>query len=326
MLDAGLGKQARCLFPRPASSIQHLASKKMKAKTKVMPDLTRARHGFSHTIDSALLVLMRMGIGSERVTIRKAGRGWGRARVIDQQPAAGKGLTSEMVVELIVEGDSMFHQLPVGMHEASRDGEIGTRELVSIFDDAVEKASVYVRLGGLIFDVRPGNPGGCARWIRLFGIEPENWPKERWYKLAIILPCLRYLTGRESGLRLAMRMLLNIEISSITWRPRRTLMNPADRSLLGSQASRLGVDLLVGDGIDDEALMEITLRAETLEKYRGFQTDEWRRRIDQVMRLVAPYHWVYQFKWLVGDTNRPPRLGIEIENAVLGINSHLGNI
>jgi len=231
-----------------------------------------------------------------------------------------------MVVELTIEGDSLFHHLPVGMHEPSRDGEIGTRELVSVFDDAIEKASVYVRLGGLFFDVRPGNPGGCARWIKLFGIEPEFWPVERWYKLAILLPYLRSLTGRESGLRLAMRMLLELEIASIIWCPRRTLMDPADHSLLGTQASRLGVDLLVGDGVEDEALMEITLRAETLEKYRRFQTDESRRRIAQVMRLVAPYHWVYQFKWLVGDLDRSPRLGIEIENAVLGVNSHLGSL
>jgi predicted component of type VI protein secretion system len=182
-----------------------------------------------------------------------------------------------------------------------------------------------MRLGGLFFDVRPENPGGCARWIRLFGIEPEDWPKERWYKLAILLPCLRYLTGRESGLRLSMRMLLDLEIASIAWRPRRTLMDASDRSLLGSRDSRLGVDLIVGDGIDDEALMEITLRAETLEKFRRHQTDEGQKRINRVMRLVTPYHWVYRFKWLIGDVDLAPRLGIEIENAVLGVNSHLGS-
>jgi predicted component of type VI protein secretion system len=137
---------------------------------------------------------------------------------------------------------------------------------------------------------------------------------------------LRYLTGRESGLRLSMRTLLDLEIASIAWRPRRTLMDTSDRSLLASAMSRLGVDLIVGDGIDDEALMEITLRAETLEKFRRHQTDEGQKRINQVMRLVAPYHWVYQFKWLIGDTGRAPRLGIEIENAVLGVNSHLGSL
>jgi hypothetical protein len=295
-------------------------------KAGVIPDLIHPRHGFYHTVDSALLTLLRAGIGTDRITIRKAGRGWDRSRVIDQHPPAGTPLTQEMMVELSVEGDSMFYHLPVGMHEASSDGEIGTREMVTLFDDAIEKASVYMRLGGLFFDVRPSNPGGCARWIRLFGIEPEDWPKERWYRLAILLPCLRYLTGRESGLRLSMRMLLDLEIASITWRPRRTLMDASDRSLLGAHASRLGVDLIVGDGIDDEALMEITLCAETLEKFRRHQTDEGQKRIDQVMRLVAPYHWVYRFKWLIGDVDRAPRLGVEIDNAVLGLNSHLGSL
>jgi hypothetical protein len=294
-------------------------------KAVLMPDVIRPRHGFHHTVDSALLTLLRMGVGTDRITIRKAGRGWARSRVIEQQPAAGAPLTQDVMVELTVEGDGMFHHLPVGMREASRDGEIGTREMVSIFDDAVEKAAVYMRLGGPFFNVRPENPGGCARWVKLFGIEPEDWPKEKWYKLAILLPCLRYLTGRESGLRLAMRMLLDLEIASISWRPRRTMMDASDRSLLGWRSSRLGVDMIVGDGIDDEALMEITLRAETLEEFRRRQTDESQKRINQVMRLVAPYHWVYRFKWLRGDVSRAPRLGVEIENAVLGVNSHLGS-
>ena len=294
-------------------------------KVDLMPDVVQPRHGFHHTIDSALLALLRLGVETDRITVRKAGRGWGRSRVIEQQPAAGAPLRQDVVVELTVEGDGMFHHLPVGMREASRDGEIGTRELVSIFDDAVEKAAVYMRLGGPFFNVRPENPGGCARWIKLFGVEPEVWPKEKWYKLAILLPCLRYLTGRESGLRLAMRMLLDLEIASISWRPRRTLMDASDRSLLGSAMSRLGVDMIVGDGIDDEALMEITLRAETLEEFRRRHTDEGQKRINQVMRLVAPYHWVYRFKWLIGDVSLAPRLGIEVQNAVLGVNSHLGS-
>jgi hypothetical protein len=294
-------------------------------KLGAMPDMVQPRHGFHHTIDSALLALLRQGIGTDRITIRKAGRGWARSRVIEQQPAAGAPLGRETVVELTVEGDGMFLHLPVGMREASREGEVGTRELVSIFDDPIEKASVHMRLGGLFFDVRPENPRGCARWIKLFGIEPDDWPKEKWYRLAVLLPCLRYLTGRESGLRLAMRMLLDLEIASISWRPRRTLMDASDRSLLSSRDSRLGVDLIVGDGIDDEALMEITLRAETLEKFRHYQMDEGQKRINQVMRLVAPYHWVYRFKWLIGDVSRAPRLGVEIENAVLGVNSHLGS-
>src|SRR5262249_18616753 len=89
-------------------------------KVDLMPDVIKPRHGFHHAVDWALLILWSRGVGTDRITIRKAGRGWGRARVIEQQPAAGAPLTREMVVELTVEGDGMFHHLPVGMREASR--------------------------------------------------------------------------------------------------------------------------------------------------------------------------------------------------------------
>lgn len=294
-------------------------------KTEVMPDLTWPRHGFHHTADSALMNLMQLGVGADRITIRKAGRGWQPLRVVEQYPAAGQALTPDVTVELAVEGDGAFFHLPVGMHEASREGQIGTREFVSLFDDAIEKAAVYVRLGGLFFDVRQSNPAGCKRWIELFGIDPDAWPQERWYRLAILLPCLRYLAGRERGLRLALRLLLGLEVSAINWCPRRTMMAAEDRSLLGERAGRLGVDLILGDGVDDEASMEITLGPISLAEYWRHQTEEGQYRLNQVMRLVAPYHWVYELKWLVGDSSRAPRLGVEIENAVLGVNSHLGS-
>jgi hypothetical protein len=290
----------------------------------VMPDLTWPRHGFYHTVDSALLNLMQLGISPDRITIHKAGRGWQPLRVVEQQPAAREPLTPDVTVELTVEGDGAFYHLPVGMHEASPEGVIGTYEIVSLFDDAVEKAAVYVRLGGLFFDVRPNNPAGCARWIALFGIDPEAWPRERWYQLAILLPCLSYLAGREKGLRLALRLLLDLEVEAIGWRPRRTVMAKEDRSLLGQRAARLGVDLILGDGVDDEASLELSLGPISVKEYWYFQTNEGQHRLNQVMRLVAPYHWIYDLKWLVGDKTRAPRLGSEIENAVLGVNSHLG--
>jgi predicted component of type VI protein secretion system len=102
------------------------------------------------------------------------------------------------------------------------------------------------------------------------------------------------------------------------------MMAPEDRSLLGRRAGRLGVDLILGNGIDDEAALEITLGPVSLADYRRHRTEEGGRRIQQVLRLVSPYHWVYDLKWLVGDAACGPRLGSEIENAVLGVNSHLG--
>lgn len=291
----------------------------------VMPDLTTPRHGYHHTVDSALASLAQLGIGPDRITIRKAGRGWAPRRVVEQQPEAGKPLKPNVLVTLVVEGDGLFDHLPVGMREASEPGRIGTEELVSLFDDPVEKAAHFVRQGGLYFDVRPDHPAGCARWIRLFGIEPEEWKRDCWYRLALLLPRLRSLAGTEDGLRLALQLLVEVDLVKRRWLWRRTLIAEGDRSLLGEQASQLGVDLIIGDGMDDEVALEITLGPILLERYRRFDQDEEEQRLlRQVMRLVRPYHWEYEIRWLVGDADRAPRLGIAEENSVLGVNFHLG--
>lgn len=293
----------------------------------VMPDLTTPRHGYHHTVDSALVSLAHLGIGPDRITIRKAGRGWAPRRVVEQQPEAGKSLEPNVLVTLVVEGDGLFDHLPVGMREASEPGRIGTEELVSLFDDPVEKAAHFVRQGGLYFDVRPDNPRGCARWVRLFGIEPEDWKRDYWYRLALLLPRLRSLAGTEAGLRLALQLLLEVDLVQYCWRRRRTLIAEDDRSQLGAWASQIGVDLIVGDGLDDEVALEITLGPIPLDRYRRFDEDEGEQRLlKQVMTLVTPYHWEYEIRWLVGDAGRAPRLGIAEENSVLGVNFHLGHL
>ena len=56
------------------------------------------------------------------------------------------------------------------------------------------------------------------------------------------------------------------------------------------------------------------------------QTKTGQRRFDQVLRLVMPYHWVYEVKWLVGAAGYAPELGSENKNSVLGVNSYLGQL
>jgi predicted component of type VI protein secretion system len=181
-----------------------------------------------------------------------------------------------------------------------------------------------VRQGGLYFDVRPENALGCARWIRLFGIDPAEWPRERWYPLAVLLPRLQDLAGREPGLRLALKILLDLDVAAIEWRARRTRLSPDTLSRFGERASRLGVDLIVGDGLEDEAALDITLGPVSLPIYRQYHTEDGRQRLRQVLHLLLPYHLEYALCWLVGDTEQAPRLGIGDENALLGINTHLG--
>jgi hypothetical protein len=291
----------------------------------VMPELTHPRFGFYHTTDSSLTSLSRAGVGPERITIRKIGRGWQKQRVVSQQPAQGAELTSDVLIDLTVEGDGLFYYLPTGMRVGGKEGEIGIEELVSLFDDGVEKAAFYARQGGLYFDLRPENRVGCARWIKLFGFDPDDWPTESWYKLSLFLPCLHRLAGCELGLRLALRILLDLEIDSLNWYPRHTRLSTTELSHFGETSSQLGIDLIVGDKLDDEQGMKIVLGPVWLSIYLEHQTEESLRRINQVLRLAIPYHTSYRVDWLVGDRNRPPVLGIEEQNSVLGINTHLGH-
>lgn len=290
----------------------------------VMPDLTWPECGFYHTVDSALASLSRAGIASGRITIKKAGRGWQKSRVVGQHPPEGSPLTPDAAVEIQVEGDGLFYHLPTGMRDGRKEGVLSAEELTSLFDDATEKSAYYVRQGGLYFDISPDNNAGCARWIRLFGINHEDWSNQSRYKLALILPHLQRLAGREDGLRLVLKVLLDLELREINWQPNQTLLADDELSLFGKQASRLGTDLIVGDRVEDEAMMEITIGPVSLLTFQEHQ-EESEQRVHQVLRLVLPYHLVYTVRWLVGDTNLAPRLGIIQENSVLGINTHLGH-
>jgi hypothetical protein len=292
----------------------------------VMPDVSWPRYGFYHTADSALASLARAGIAPERITLRRAGRGWQKDRVVRQSPPAGSPLTDDVTVELAVEGDGLFSRLPIGMRDLGPDPERepGVHELAALVDDPIDKVANYVRQGGLYFDVRPDNAPGCARWIRLFGIDPAEWPRESWYPLAVLLPRLQGLGGREAGLRLALKVLLGLNVAAIDRRARRTHLEPEALSRFGERASRLGIDLIVGDGMADEAAFDITLGPVSLPVYRQHQTAEGTQRIRQVLHLLLPAHVAYAIRWLVGDADRAPRLGIGEENALLGINAHFG--
>lgn len=311
----------------PVESVEEQAVEHSPSAS-VMPDFTRPRYGYYHTIDSALASLSRAGVPPERITIKKVGPGWQQDRIVQQEPAPGTPLTGTVAVELTIEGEGLFYHLPTGMRELGPDPERepGIQAFADLFDDPLEKAAHYVRQGGLYFDIRPEHPAGCAQWIRLFGIIPEDWPPESWYKLAILLPRLHFLAGREVGLRVALKLLLDLDVVALCWRQRRTPLTPQQFSRLGERASRLDVDLIVGDGLNDETTLDMTVGPISLSTYRKHQTSEGTRILQQICRLVLPYHLDYAVHWLVGDTTRAPRLGIDQENAILGVNTHLGRI
>ncbi|MGA2136824.1 MAG: type VI secretion system baseplate subunit TssG [Bryobacteraceae bacterium] len=290
----------------------------------VMPDFEHAHFYFHHTIDSSLEILWQLGISSARISIRMVGFDGPLGKIVGQDPAAGTPLAPNVTVALLVSGLGTFHQLPVGMWDAGGDGEMGTKEIVELFDDSVQKAAHWVREGARIFDIHPDNRPACGRWINLFGLEASQWPEENWYELALLLPQLHQIAGRQDGIRLALKQLLNLDLLEIRKRQRTLMVAPRDLSLLGMQASVLGADFCLGNRLESVRAWEIRIGPLSLARYDEMQEEANRQRLDAVLRLSIPFHQSYEVSYLVLDPRRAPELGIRERNSCLGVNTHLG--
>jgi predicted component of type VI protein secretion system len=88
--------------------------------------------------------------------------------------------------------------------------------------------------------------------------------------------------------------------------------------------NRLGVDCIVGNEAEDLAGIWLLVGPVSLDTYYSYQRSEKKRLITSVLGLCTSCQRRCWISWLVGDRNKAPRLGLEQENARLGINSHLG--
>lgn len=289
-----------------------------------MPELCRSFRGFHHTVDSALEVLWGLNVSPHRITLRMDGRGYPTHWVVAQKPAPGTELGEGDRIELVIAGLGYFHSLPVAFWDTGGEARMGTREIVSPIDDPYQKAAHWLREGARLFDISEKNPDACARWISLFGLNPEHWPKEKWFPLALLLPGLQALSGKEYGIRFALHSMLGLPLEAMRRSARRRYLDEDDLSLVGQRYSRLGVDAVVGDAVEDLAQITLVLGPVSLETYFRFQDPEQRYLLDAVLYLIAPLHQRYTLAWSVEDRGKAPRLGIEMRNSRLGLNSHLG--
>ena len=290
----------------------------------VMPDLASSFHGFHHTVDSALEVLSNMGISAGRITLEMDGPGYPSRWVVAQSPPAGAPLGPGDAIRLRIAGLGYFHHLPVAFWDTGGEAEIGTREIVSVVDDPFQKAAHWLREGARLFDISERNLDACARWISLFGLDPEVWPQELWFRLSLLLPSLQSLAGKEHGIRFALQLLLGLPLEKIRRRPRVRYLAEEDLRLLGEAHSRLGVDFALGDHVEDLAQLVLVIGPVPLETYYRFQQEDQRYLLHATLYLVTTCHQNWSVEWRVADRRRAPRLGVEALNSRLGLNTHLG--
>ena len=203
---------------------------------------------------------------------------------------------------------------------------MGTREIVGVIDDPYQKAAHWLRQGARLFDIGANNPDACARWIALFGMNPEHWPAQIWYPLAVLLPSLQSLAGKEYGMRFALHLMLGLPTQGIRRAARFRRLAEPGLSLLGERMSRLGVDAIVGDRVEDLAQLTLVIGPVPLDTYYAFQEEGRKGLLDAVLYLIAPCHQRYRVAWSIEDRAKAPALGIEERNSRLGLNSMFGSL
>ena len=292
-----------------------------------MPAFAAGSHAHRHSIHSALATLGALGVSAHRIVLRRTGRDAVEpGTVVAQMPATGTPLLLDTTVHLDVAGLGFTHALPVGMWDSGGETHAGTREILEAFDDPLEKLKHWFHEGAPLFRIAPDDLGACARWLELFGLQPAVWPTGLWYRLAALIAGMAQLSCSEEGCAFVLKTLLGLPVQSFRYHPSLTLLPKASLSSLGKKSSCLGVDLLMGDAVEDLAALEVEIGPVTLETYEHFQEgEEGSTLLRRTLEMIMPVSTSYSVRWSVLDRNRAPRLGLKEHNSRLGINTHMGN-
>ena len=291
-----------------------------------MPAFAGGAHSFTHSVDSALVSLRALEISPAQIVLRRAGReAHAPGTIVRQSPAAGAPLTSGSLIYLDVAGLGFTHALPVGMWDSGGETGMGTLEILAPFDDPLEKLKHWFHEGAPLFQLAPQDPAACARWLALFGIDAETWPRTLRYPLASSIADIAQLSCTEEGCAFALRTLLGLPVEGFSYYRTLAVLPESTLSQLGARASRLGVDLLLGDAIEDLATAEIEIGPVPLTTYEHFaETRHGADLLHRVLELLMPLSTAYDVRWSVEDRTQPPRLGIAAANSRLGLNTHMG--
>ena len=291
-----------------------------------MPAFAAGTHAYRHSVDSALVSLAALGVAAHRIQLRRGGKqGAASGSVVAQRPAAGEPITSATLIELEIAGLGFSHALPVGMWDSGGEAAAGTREILEAFDDPLEKLKHWFHEGAPLFRLAPDDPAANARWLALFGVDAAGWPRSMWFRLASLVARMGQLSCTQSGCAFVLRVLLGLPVLSFRYRPTETELPAESRSGLGSRASQLGVDMLLGSRVEELATLLVELGPVSLATYERFtEHAEGAALLERTLKLIMPCSTPYEITWSVQDRTQAPRLGVAEQNARLGINTHMG--
>jgi hypothetical protein len=320
-------QECRTMTNAKKASAMDTASAGSATTFPVMPDLASGTHAFRHSVDSALACLAAMRISPTRIHLKRTGReAVPKGTIVSQSPLAGKVLEPDTQIHLDVAGLGFTHALPVGMWDSGGEAEPGTKEMLEGIDDPLDKLTHWAHEGAALFRISNTDKLACERWMALFGVRSADWPRELWFRLASLLAQLPALACSEEGMRLVLGVLFQIPIESLRYQRSVAIIRRDKATLLGGRASRLGIDTVVGDAVEDLAHLRITLGPVSLKTYETFAEGAQGKLLRRAFDYLMPAFLDYEIVWTVADAQRSPQLGIAERNSRLGVNTYLGSL
>lgn len=298
-----------------------------------MPDLCTPTRGCTHTLDSALPTLVRVGVGAERVAVETAGGGWPPGQVLAQSPEPGTPLRPETRVRLVVAGFGGLESLPYPMRDEHPD-EFRADRLFALFDSPLQKVAHHVRRAGGHLELQPGVRASALRWIEdLFHLDASVFADERLPALVRLLPVLHRVAGLEEGPRLALGLVFGLPVRAVVLESVARPLPDERRTRLGSTWTRLGVDAVAGSSTAAGLSVRLEIGPVGLETWLAHTGEALAAERAALLRLVLPagLATAVEESWTVAAPGDGCRLGVgEVADAapvrtpiLLGINTHL---
>ena len=290
-----------------------------------MPDLVSRTRGTSHSIDSALLSLRRLGMEMDRIVLEADGRGGEDGRISTQSPGPGEPLPTNGLVHLVVEGWGGVESLPYPLRDED-PVEFRADRLFAVFDNPTLKLRHHVRMGSGFLDLHPHNLPAQRRWLEeVFQVDPEPWPREMWFGLVRLLAALPSVAGRGEAVGLAYQLLFGLTPCTVELREKVLRFDPGQRTRLGELNSTLGVNAVLGSGLGGLPTAVVRVGPVSLETYLRHQEPELQALRRKARRLALPAHmWSDATEdWTVGSPDEAAPLGNSTSPLRLGLNTWL---
>ena len=196
------------------------APEKLAGLPRTMPAFSLGTQAHHHSVHSALSTLAALDVQPERISILRTGREAAAAgTVVRQQPAPGEPLLPDTTVRLYIAGLGFNHALPVGLWDSGGEARAGTREILEGLDDPLEKLAHWFHEGAPLFRIAPDDLGACARWLTLFGVTPELWPRALWYRLASLIAGVADYSCSQAGTAFVVESLLGLSVRRLSYLP-----------------------------------------------------------------------------------------------------------